>query len=242
MFDNLYFLGTRFHTAWALVTSDGIILIDTLYEYAIEPEIIEGMKKMGLNPADVKYVLITHGHGDHDQGTKLFQDRYKARVVMGAGDWDATLARKPEYPGGIPKRDLDAKDFDKITLGDTTVTTILTPAHSPGAYGLLFTVKDKGKPVSVVYPSGTAMRFNKEFFPAFIASQDKLAKAAAEAKATVLISNHTAFDNAWTLARLAAWRPASEPNPFDIGVERVQNYFKVMAACSNAGAEYMAKH
>ena len=31
VFDNLYFLGTKFHTAWALNTGDGIIIIDTLY-------------------------------------------------------------------------------------------------------------------------------------------------------------------------------------------------------------------
>jgi hypothetical protein len=54
VFDNLYFIGTRIHSAWALTTSDGIIIIDTLFDYAIEPEIVEGLSGLGLNPRDIK--------------------------------------------------------------------------------------------------------------------------------------------------------------------------------------------
>ena len=86
VFDNLYFVGTRVHSAWALTTSDGIVLIDTLFDYAIEPEIVEGLTKLKLNPRDIKYVLISHAHGDHDQGAALLQSRYGAKVVMGEAD------------------------------------------------------------------------------------------------------------------------------------------------------------
>ena len=50
VFDNLYFLGTRFHTSWALTTSAGIILIDTLYNYAVVPEIEDGLKACASIP------------------------------------------------------------------------------------------------------------------------------------------------------------------------------------------------
>src|ERR1700712_4131688 len=83
MFDNLYWVGTKVHSAWALQTSGGIILIDTLYNYAVEPEIVDGLKKLGLSPASIKYVIVTHAHGDHDEGAKLLQERYGAHVVMG---------------------------------------------------------------------------------------------------------------------------------------------------------------
>jgi metallo-beta-lactamase class B len=235
VFDNLYFLGTKFHTAWALKTSDGIILIDTLYNYAIEPEIVDGLKKEGLDPAQVKYVLITHGHSDHDEGAAYFQQKYGAHVMLGGPDWDVLAKAKRPMPGGTPRRDLVAQDGGKITLGDTTVTTILTPGHTPGAYGLIFQVTDHGKPITVAYASGTAFTaYDKTFFDTFVASQKKLAAAAATAGASVLISNHTAFDEAWTKARLAAWRPEGEPNPFVIGAAAVQNYFKVMEECSLA--------
>lgn len=231
-FDNLYFLGTRFHTSWALTTSAGIILIDTLYNYATIPEIVDGLTAMHLKPADVKYVLITHGHSDHDEGARYFQEKYGAHVVLGAGDWEA-IARRP-MPGGTPTRDLVAEDGGYITLGDTTVRITLTPGHTPGAYGLTFPVKDRGRAVTVAYASGTAMLSRADFFPQFIASQKKMAAAAASAGATVLLSNHTAFDDAWTKARLAARRPAGAPNPFIVGADAVANYFTVMTECALA--------
>ena len=43
VFDDLYFIGTKIHSAWALTTSDGIIVIDTLFDYAIEPEMVDGI-------------------------------------------------------------------------------------------------------------------------------------------------------------------------------------------------------
>ncbi len=169
VFDNVYFLGTKFHTAWALTTSAGIILIDTLYNYAVVPEIEDGLKRMRLNPADVKYVLITHGHSDHDEGATYFQQKYGARVMLGAGDWDLLEKATRPMPGGTPKRDLVAEDDGKITLGDTTVSITLTPGHTPGAYGLIFQAKDRGQPVTVAYASGTAMQQRPAFFPEFIA-------------------------------------------------------------------------
>ena len=105
VFDNLYFVGTKIHSAWALTTSDGIIVIDTLFDYAIEPEIVEGLTKLGLNPRDIKYVVISHAHGDHDQGAALLQSRFGAKVVMGTADWDATLQRPATAAGGVPTRD-----------------------------------------------------------------------------------------------------------------------------------------
>ena len=57
VFDNLYFVGSKLHSSWALITSDGIILIDTLFTYNSEEEIVGGLKKLGLDPAKVKYVL-----------------------------------------------------------------------------------------------------------------------------------------------------------------------------------------
>src|SRR5688572_3542018 len=133
VFDNLYFIGTRIHSAWALTTSAGIIVIDTLFDYAIEPEMVEGMTTLGLDPRDIKYVLISHAHGDHDQGAALLQSRYSAKIVMGAADWDATLQRTASAPGGVPKRDIEVgREGRKLTLGDTTVDVNATPVHTPG--------------------------------------------------------------------------------------------------------------
>ena len=61
--DNFYFLGTKIHNAWVLVGSEGIIIIEALYDYAAPDEIAGGMKKLGLDINKVKYVLISHAHG-----------------------------------------------------------------------------------------------------------------------------------------------------------------------------------
>ena len=132
VFDNVYWVGTKINSAWAIKTSAGIILIDTMYNYAAETEILGGLKKLGLDPAAIKYVIVSHGHGDHDEGAKMLQDKYGARVIMGAPDWDSII-KANNMPGGVPRRDMVATDGEKVTLGDETVTIILTPGHTLGS-------------------------------------------------------------------------------------------------------------
>ena len=234
VFDNLYFVGTKVHSSWALTTSEGIILIDTLYEYASDEAIVGGMRKLGLDPANVKYVIISHAHGDHVGGAKLMQDRFHPRIVMGAPDWDSIEQSKNQYPNGKPKRDIVAADGQKITLGDTSVTLVLTPGHTPGTVSLIFQVKDGGKPLTVAYSGGTAFNFVNDVphFDIYINSQRKMAEAAARANATIVMSNHSEFDNAVTKIKLIAARKAGEPHPFEVGREAVARYFKVMEECA----------
>ena len=235
MFDNLYWVGTKVHSAWLLQTGNGLILIDTLYNYAVEPEIVDGMKKLGLDPKNLKYVIVTHAHGDHDEGARLLQDRYGAHVVMGAPDWDA-IEKMTDMPGGPPKRDIVAGDGQKITLGDNSVTVVTTPGHTPGTLSLIFTVKDRGKPVTIAYSGGTAFNFPHDaaHYDIYIASQHKMAAAAAVAGATALMSNHSEFDDAWVRGRLVRLRKAGEPHPYDIGSDAVQRYFTMTGECAEA--------
>jgi len=241
MFDNLYWVGTKIHSAWALQTSGGIILIDTLYNYAVEPEIVQGMIKLGLNPNTVKYVIITHAHGDHDEGAALLQSRFGAHVVMGGPDWDL-IEKNPNMPGGAPARDMVGEDGQKITLGDSSVTLVTTPGHTFGTLSLIFTVKDRGRPVTVAYSGGTAFNFPKDAarYDTYIASQKKMADAAKTAGATVLMSNHSEFDDAWERGRLVKLRRAGEPHPYELGADAVQRYFTMTGECAMAMREKLA--
>jgi metallo-beta-lactamase class B len=236
VFDNLYFVGSKIHSSWALTTSDGIILIDTLFTYNSEEEIVGGLKKLGFDPATVKYVIISHSHADHVGGAKLMQDRFHSRIVMGGPDWDAIEESVNGYPAGKPKRDIVADDGQKITLGDTSVTLIATPGHSPGTLSMIFTVKDNGKPLVVAYSGGTAFKFPTTAgnFDTYIASRKKMAGVAAAANATILMSNHSEFDLATTKIRMIASRRPGEPHPFDIGKDAVQRYFIVTGECAQA--------
>ena len=238
VFDNLYFIGTRIHSSWALTTSQGIIVIDTLYAYASEPEIVEGLTKLGLNPRDVKYVLISHAHGDHDQGAALLQNRFNAKVVMGAADWDSTLQRPATAAGGVPKRDVVVPlEGTKITLGDTTVDVVATPGHTPGTLSFIFPVKDRGRTLTVAYSGGTAFNFPRQAqaFAVYRDSQKKMADAARAAGATILMSNHTEFDRAYDRVRIAQLpRTAGEKHPYETDVATVQRYFEMTADCAEA--------
>jgi metallo-beta-lactamase class B len=239
VFDNLYWLGTRQHSSWALRTSDGIIIIDTNFAWATQPEIIDGLTKLDLDPRDIKYVIISHAHGDHDQGAAELQRRYGAKVVMGAPDWDSTLQRPATAAGGVPKRDIAVgAEGTRITLGDTTVTVVPTPGHTPGTLSYVFPVKDQGRTVTVAYSGGTltgAFATDGARWDEYVASQRKIAKAAADAGATVILSNHSEYDGAYTKARLVGMkREVGENHPFIVGAEAVQRYFTVMAECALA--------
>ena len=234
VFDNLYFVGTKIHSSWALTTSEGIILIDTLYDYASEEAIVGGLRKLGLDPAAVKYVIISHAHGDHVGGAKLMQDRFGARIVMGAPDWDSIEKSVNQYPNGKPKRDISATDGQKVALGDGAVMLALTPGHTPGTVSMFFQVKDNGRPLTVAYSGGTAFNFVNDVphFDTYIASQRKMAERAGSQYATVLMSNHSEFDNAVTKIKMLAARKAGEQHPFELGRVAVQRYFKVMDECA----------
>src|SRR6185295_1543711 len=160
-------------------------------------------------------------------------------VVMGAADWESTLARPATAAGGVPKRDITiGPEGGKITLGDTTVTIVATPGHTPGTLSYVFPVKDGGKTVTVAYSGGTltgAFGSDGARWDEYIASQKKIAKAAADAGASVILSNHSEYDGAYTKARLAgAKRETGEENPFVVGANAVQRYFTVMSECALA--------
>ena len=237
VFDNLYFIGTRFHSAWALTTSDGIIVIDSVFEYAVEAEMIDGLRALGLDPNDVRYILISHAHGDHDQGAAIFQRRFDAEIVMGSADWESTLART-EYPGGVPTRDIAVgPDGLELTLGDTTIDVIATPGHTPGTLSYLFPVREGGRTLTVMYAGGTAFNFppSAEAFAIYRDSMIRSAELARAAGATVLMSNHTEFDRAYDRARIAQLRRLpGERHPYETDVDTVVRYFEMGRDCAEA--------
>jgi metallo-beta-lactamase class B len=240
VFDDLYFVGGKVHSSWALTTRDGIILIDTIFPYNSEELIVGGMQKLGLDPKQIKYIIISHAHTDHIGGAEMLQKKYGARVVMGAPDWDTIEKYPNRYKTMAPKRDIVATDGMKITLGGRTVTIWTTPGHTPGTLSYTFTALDRGRTVNIAYSGGTAFNFVNNTpdpgirnFQIYIDSQKKMAAKAAAVQATVLLSNHSEFDDAYNKNRMLAGR-GKGPHPYEIGEEWVQRYFAVMQDCARA--------
>ena len=262
--DNFYFLGTRNHNTFALVSKSGeIILIDGNFEYATEAEIHRGLRILGLDPKNVKYSIYAHAHGDHDGGAHLTQAAIPGvTIVYGEGDWPSVLARTVPHATRFGPQN-DGTDGRVITVGDVSLQIVTMPGHTPGTMSFLFEFKDKGERIRVAYPGGTAISFtrNPAYYDQYIASARKFAQAAAAYGATALMSNHTEFDNGYFKAHTAAdpsrprrrqsasnqvdvshersSRCAQEilkdvPNPYFVGQRGVLNYMAVVELCAMA--------
>jgi metallo-beta-lactamase class B len=233
-FDDVYWLGTEGVSAWLLTSNDGYILYDTANVYDAEDVLIGGMTKLGLDPAKVKYVIVSHGHRGESGGAYLFQSRYGARIVT--ADWDLIEGSLYGYPTGKPKRDIVATDGMKITVGDRTITLYATPGHTPGTISGIFQVHDQGKLLTAVYSGGTEFNFPNDVahFDQYLASVRRLASLAAEAGATIIINNQSQFNGAADKLRILADRQPDERHSLDVGSEAVARYFKIEDECAQA--------
>ena len=244
VFDNLYFLGQTEYSAWAVTTSAGVIIIDTIFDYSVEDEVAGGLKKMGLDPATIKYAIVSHGHGDHSGGAKFLQDKYGAKIILTAEDWDL-LDRSN---GTKPKRDMVATDGMKLTLGDTTLTLYKTPGHTLGTISTLIPVKDNGVPHLAAYWGGSAFNWvngpqnyitpdrpDKFWFKTYSDSARRFRDIASTAGADIILSNHTNFDGSKAKLPVMAARKPGQQNPYVIGKEGVMRYLTVADECAQAG-------
>jgi len=233
VFDNMYYVGMTEFSAWAITTSQGIILIDAIFDYSVEDEVVNGLKTLGLNPADIKYVLISHAHLDHAGGAKLLQERYGARVLMSAADWDLVEQQNPSWK---PRRDLVVTDGQRLTLGDTTLTLYLTPGHTPGTVSTIVPVFDGGRRHVAAAWGGTAFNFgpDRARLQTYIASAARFRDIVAKAGADVLFANHTDFDGTKVKAPALAQRKPGDRHPYVIGADGVQRYLTVAYECAQA--------
>ena len=230
IFDNLYFVGMRDVAAWAITTSQGTILIDALNDYAVQDEVVGGLTKLGLDPKQIKYVLISHGHATHSGGAKFLQDTYGARVGATASDWD--LIENTQGAQAKPRRDMVVTDGQKLTLGDTTMTMYITPGHTSGPISYLIPVKDKGK-THVVALSGLSSATGAENLKTHIASAARFSDLAGKANADVMISDEDHFSN-YIKTIDAMTGGHSGPSAFVVGNAAVKRYLTVIGECSAA--------
>lgn len=226
IFDNVAVLSVGFVSATAILTSDGIILIDALDNPAeAEQYIVGGLRELGADPATIKYVVVTHAHGDHFGGAQYLADTYGARVMMAPADWDVLATTKP---ANAPARDLDIADGQKLTLGDSTVVLHHTPGHTPGTVSPVFPARRQGREHKGLLWGGTnppAATADKE---TYLASILTFASRTRRAGVDVELSNHPFCD--YGLERMAELRgaPDTAKNPFVLGASGAQRFMKVM--------------
>jgi metallo-beta-lactamase class B len=246
VFDNLYFVGEIEYSAWAVTTSAGIVVIDAIYDYSVQDQVVGGLTKLGLDPTTIKYVIVGHGHADHVGGARYLQEKFGARVVMGRDDWDLVERTTASWPK--PKRDIEAADGQRLTLGDTTFTLSLTPGHTLGTVSTLVPVKDGARSHLAAAWGGTAFNWTTNrtayvtpdrperfWFETYSQSARRFRETVARSGADVLLSNHTSFDGSKTKLPAVARRKPGDSHPYVIGNQAVQRYLTVAEECALAG-------
>ena len=238
LFDNLYSAGQNAVSSHALVTSAGIILFDTLdNEDEARNLLVPNLLAVGLNPADIKYIVVSHEHPDHYGGARYLQKTYGAKVIASAEAWKgmAELFASPSGPGSklpIPDKDMEMGDGQSLTLGGTTVTFYLTPGHSKGVLSAIFPVTDNGQPHVAGYFGGTGgAPADIDLQRAQLASLERWAGIAAKAGVDVNITNHPLHSEALEKEELLRYRLPGDSNPFILGPSVYQRYIKVLEEC-----------
>jgi len=243
IFDNLYFIGIPSVSAWAITTSAGIIVIDSLDNPRESEMFIEGgLRKLGLDPMQVKYVVNTHAHNDHFGGAQYLADKLHGQLVMSETDWGVIEKMQPPPAnntnrGPLPKRGKAVKDGEKLTLGDTTIEIYQTPPHTPGAISLIIPLKDGNQRHVGALWGGIGFNFpqNEQNYTTYASSVAKFSRIAKEKSVDVQMANHSNFDNAFEKMRALKARAAGAKHPFVVGQDVQQKIFTVQEECAMAG-------
>lgn len=244
LFDNLWFVGNRFVGVFVLKTSAGLILFDSLTSTEEAKTVLEpGLKQLGLSPADVRHVVVTHGHFDHFGGAAYLQKTYGAHILLSVADWRfiEQQTKAPGVAGGeIPEHDIDVTDGQILTLGDTSVSLYLTPGHTPGTVSAILPVKEGGKSYklalfgSVLFPANREPTESNGGLAVYQQSIAHFDQVSSEAKVDGILNTHAFIDGTAERLERARVRAASTPNPFLIGTANAHRYHAILHECVSA--------
>ncbi len=243
IFDDVGLIGDRSTAMFVLKTSAGVMLIDTGFSDTVESTLLPQLAKLGVDPASVKTIIVSHGHPDHFGGAPYFQMHYGTHIVASEADWDMITkppAMLPPHPepwmtATGPSKDVVVGEGGEVVLGNMHVKTFLVPGHTPGSLGLIFPVKDHGKTRMAAIFGGAILaeaRTKPEFLKQFVQSLAHFGDVTRQDKVDVELQNHPAFDDTWVKAQALRERKPGAPNPFVVGQKDYQNFLTVISECT----------
>lgn len=133
---NLYFVGSYCESSHLIDTGDGLILIDT-GNIDVLHLIVNSIYELGFKPQDIKYIINTHWHWDHAEGSGSLAHLAGAKTIIGRRD--AENVRRYFEP------DILISDGDKLELGNTVISFMETPGHTEGTLSFFFDVTEGDK-------------------------------------------------------------------------------------------------
>ncbi|MEP7308563.1 MAG: MBL fold metallo-hydrolase [Acidobacteriota bacterium] len=251
IFDDVFAIGNSGTTVYVLRTSRGLMMIDALgagdapaTAAQLDSQLLPGFQKLGLDPSQVKIVLVTHGHADHFGGASYFQEHFGSKVYVSVADWNLmenppARGRGGRGPAGaptpLPKHDADLHDGDTIALGDLRLTAVAVPGHTPGSMGFIFPVHDNGRRHMAALFGGvwlTPQILSDDALQTFQTSVQRFKEATRKAKVDVLLQNHMLMDPIQPKLDALAARKRGDANPFVVDRTAYQKFLDVMEGCT----------
>lgn len=145
---NVYYVGTRTLSSFLITTPAGHILINSTYERNV-PTIAKSVEQLGFKFSDVRILLGTHAHGDHQEGDARVKELTGAQVMAMREDVPALEAIRPN--GKTHPIDRMLRDGEEVSLGGTTLVAHLTPGHTRGCTTWTMRAAEGGKMFNVVF-------------------------------------------------------------------------------------------
>ena len=147
-FDNVYYVGRCWVSAWLLTSPQGHVLIDTLYDQYTD-QILANIRALGLDPKSIKLVVITHGHLDHAGGAARLKSVLEpgTRFAMTKEGWReaaeaAALSAARPKPWTMIEPDIVLTDGQMVTGGEIAIQAFETPGHTMGTASFAFDARD----------------------------------------------------------------------------------------------------
>jgi metallo-beta-lactamase class B len=144
---NIYYVGTADLASYLITTPQGHILINTDFKEDV-PLIKKSVEQLGFAYKDIKIVLISHAHADHDEGTGLVRSDTGAKLMVMDADVPEEERSAPGRPGAHVDRALH--DGDTVELGGSKLVAHLTPGHTKGCTTWTMQVLEGGRTLNVV--------------------------------------------------------------------------------------------
>lgn len=183
IFDNVYYVGLHNVAVFLVETSDGLVLLDAGYPQTTD-FILDSIRTLGFDASQIRYVFVSHAHGDHVGGAAKIREVTGARIGMSALDWEY-LGQRGQVTN-LP-RDLVLNDGDLLQVGSTTFKFYISPGHTPGSLSIEYLVFDNGRPYRALSPGGLGFNFGPDWTQPYI---DSLIRFKELGQFEVLLPNH----------------------------------------------------
>ena len=187
---NVYYVGTRTLSSFLVTTPQGHILIDSTYERNVRT-IQKSVEQLGFKFSDIKIVLGTHAHGDHQEGDALVKELTGAQVMAMDDDVPALRAMKPggkEHP-----IDKILHDEEEVTLGGTTLVAHKTPGHTRGSTTWTMKAQEDGTMYDVMV--GSSLRPPRVLTPEVVEEFTRSFKLVRALPCDVMLGDHPSYYN-----------------------------------------------